>query len=233
MLTIKALDVGYGRLNVLHDLNLELAARGKVVVLGPNGAGKTTLCRAISGLIPVRAGSIMLDGQDILPLSSAQRVKIGIAQVPEGRQIFPRMTVLENLKLGGYVHGAPTAAEIDRAYALFPILHERRDHAGGLLSGGEQQLLALARAIMTRPKLLMLDEPSQGLAPLAVKRVGEAVKAIAETGVAILLVEQNLSLAQAVADEAYILSSGRFSDSGAVKDILSAERVSASYLAGH
>ncbi len=231
MLSIKGLTAGYGRLDVLRDLDLELTGELRAVALGPNGAGKTTLCRVVSGLIPAKAGRIALEGRDVTRMSSSERVRAGIVQVPEGRQIFPRLTVLENLKMGAYVHGAPTATELDRVYDLFPILKERRHHAGGLLSGGEQQMLALARALLTRPKLLLLDEPSQGLAPLAVKQVGEAVRAIAATGVVVLMVEQNLSLAQAVGEVAYMLSAGRIAASGPVDELLSAEAVSASYLA--
>ncbi len=234
MLQIEKLTAGYGRLDVLVDLDLTLTGERKVVVMGTNGAGKTTLCRVISGQIPVRRGRIVFDGADITRASTTERVRRGIVQVPEGRQIFPTMTVLENLKLGAHIYGAPAAKELDGVFELFPILKERQGQLGGLLSGGEQQMLALARAILTRPKLLMLDEPSQGLAPMAVAQVGVAVNEIASRGVAVLLVEQNLSLATAVGEEAHVLEAGRFEASGPVAEILSASALGASYLgAGH
>lgn len=231
MLHIEGLSVGYGRLEVLHDLSLELKEGARAVVLGANGAGKTTLCRAISGLIPARSGSIRVLGRDIASLSSAERVRLGVVQAPEGRQIFPNMTVLENLRLGGYVHGSPDPRELEEIYALFPILRERRDSRGGLLSGGEQQLLAIARAMLSRPRILLLDEPSQGLAPIAVRLVADAVNEIASRGITVLLVEQNMTLAQAVGEEAFILSSGRFIERGPVRSVLSAEKLTAAYLA--
>lgn len=160
------------------------------------------------------------------------RVRHGIVQVPEGRQIFPKMTVLENLKLGAFIYGAPTQQSLDEVFALFPILKERAAQLGGLLSGGEQQMLAIARAILTRPKLLMLNEPSQGLAPIAVQQVADAVNRIAASGVAILLVEQNLSLARASGEYAFVLAEGHVESSGDVSAVLSEEAVTASYLGG-
>jgi branched-chain amino acid transport system ATP-binding protein len=232
MLSIEGLVTGYDRLEVLHGLDLAVDARQAVAVVGANGAGKSTLCRALSGLIKVRSGSIRFDGQDITHASTSARVRAGVIQVPEGRQVFPQMTVLENLVLGAFVHGAPRAAELDPIFALFPILRERRDQPAGMLSGGEQQLLALARAMMSRPRLLILDEPSQGLSPKAVALVADAVAEIRRRGVAILLVEQNLSLATAVAQVAYVLENGQSVTHGPADDILSGSRVADSYL-GH
>ena len=200
------------------------------MVFGANGAGKTTLCRAISGLIPAWAGRLHLQGEDLTAASPATRVRCGIAQVPEGRQVFPAMTVQENLRLGAYVHGAPRHGDYDAVYALFPILAERRGQAAGLLSGGEQQMLALARALMARPRLLLLDEPSQGLAPKAVEQVGHAVRAIAATGVAILLVEQNLMLAEMIAQDAVVLETGTCVASGPAEAMLASGAIEASYL---
>jgi len=165
MLSIEGLVTGYDRLEVLHGVDLAVDAKQAVAVVGANGAGKSTLCRALSGLIKVRGGSIRFDGQDITHASTSARVRAGVIQVPEGRQVFPQMTVLENLVLGAFVHGAPRDADLEPIFALFPILRERRDQPAGMLSGGEQQLLALARAMMSRPRLLILDEPSQGLSP--------------------------------------------------------------------
>ena len=203
-----------------------------MVVLGANGAGKSTLCRAISGLIPSRGGSIVLDGDDITALSPSQRVRRGVIQVPEGRQVFPEMTVAENLRLGGWVHGEPKQQALSEVYTLFPRLGERAGQHAGLLSGGEQQMLALGRAVMARPRLLVLDEPTQGLSPVAVEQVAGAIQAIRARGVTILLVEQNMSLAEAVSEFAYVLETGRCVKSGPAAEMLSADVVAASYL-GH
>jgi branched-chain amino acid transport system ATP-binding protein len=232
MLSIEGLVTGYERLEVLHGLDLSVEAKQAVTVVGANGAGKSTLCRALSGLIKVRGGSIRFDGQDITHASTSARVRAGVIQVPEGRQVFPQMTVLENLTLGAFVHGKPVASDLDPIFALFPILQERRDKHAGMLSGGEQQLLALARALMSRPRMLILDEPSQGLSPKAVELVADAVAEIRRRGVAILLVEQNLALATAVAQMAYVLENGQSVKHGPAEEILSGSLVADSYL-GH
>ncbi len=230
MLEVDALQAGYGRLSVLHGVSFRVDAARPCVVLGANGAGKTTLCRAISGLIPATGGSIRFAGQELGPLNPARRVRAGIAQVPEGRQVFPAMTVRENLRLGGFAVGEPTRAEFEAAFELFPILADRQGRNAGLLSGGEQQMLALARALMARPRLLLLDEPSQGLAPKAVEQVGAAVQRIAATGVAILLVEQNLLLAAMVGQHAVVLETGRCVAEGPASAILASGAVEQSYL---
>lgn len=230
MLSIRGLEAGYGKLPVLRGLDLDLKSREVSVVLGANGAGKTTLCRVISGLLPAWSGRIEFDGVEVNGLSAAQRVRLGIGQVPEGRQVFPRMTVLENLRLGAFVHGHPRPQDLERCYGLFPILHERRNHHAGLLSGGEQQMLALARCLMSRPRLLLLDEPSQGLAPRAVEQVGHAVNAIATEDIAIMLVEQNLQLAEMVAQQAIILDMGQAVKSGRADEILRSGEVEGAYL---
>jgi len=232
MLSIEGLVAGYDRLEVLHGLDLAVEAQQAVTVVGANGAGKSTLCRALSGLIKVRGGSIRFDGQDITHASTSARVRAGVIQVPEGRQVFPQMTVLENLALGAFVHGAPRDADLDPIFVLFPILRERRDKHAGMLSGGEQQLLALARAMMSRPRLLILDEPSQGLSPKAVALVADAIAEIQRRGVAVLLVEQNLALATAVAQIAYVLENGQSPTHGPAEEILSGSLVADSYL-GH
>lgn len=230
MLTIEGLRAGYDRLEVLHGLSFAAVAGDPTVVMGANAAGKTTLCRVVTGLIPARAGTIRLDGEDITRLSSADRVRRGIALVPEGRQVFGEMTVRENLRLGAYVHGEPAARDYDTAFRLFPILLEREGQRAGLLSGGEQQMLALARALMSRPRLLLLDEPSQGLAPKAVEQVAHAVNRIAETGVAILLVEQNLALAQMIARHAVVLETGACVADGRASEIMASSAIQDSYL---
>jgi branched-chain amino acid transport system ATP-binding protein len=232
MLRIEGLRAGYDRLEVLHGVTLAVEAGASVVVLGANGAGKSTLCRALSGLIPSRGGSITLDGEEVTVLSPAQRVRRGIVQVPEGRQVFPEMTVRENLRLGAWVHGEPKAVALQQVFDVFPRLAERSEQHAGLLSGGEQQMLALGRAMMARPRLLLLDEPTQGLSPVAVEQVGAAIHAIRATGVAVLLVEQNMALAQAVSQHAYVLETGRCTVDGPAAEILSADLLAASYL-GH
>jgi branched-chain amino acid transport system ATP-binding protein len=198
--------------------------------LGANGAGKTTLCRAISGLISIRAGQILFDGSDVSRWNTVERVRKGIIQVPEGRQIFAEMTVLENLRLGAFVHGEPDMAALERVFDMFPILEERRDQGAGLMSGGEQQMLAIGRAMMASPRLLILDEPSQGLAPKAVQHVADAVNAIAHSGIAVLLVEQNLTLAEEIAVQAYVLETGRFIAGGPAHEVIQGKAVAASYL---
>jgi len=215
---------------VLRGLSLKVESTVPTVVLGANGAGKTTLCRVLSGLLPAWHGTIRFDGQDITGWTPAARVKAGIAQVPEGRQVFPRMSVLDNLRLGAFVHGEPTREELDSVFSLFPILHERLAHHAGLLSGGEQQMLALARCLMSRPRLLLLDEPSQGLAPKAVELVGSAVNKIAARGIAIVRVEQNLMLAEMIAQRALILEMGRAVHEGPAAEVLSSGYVEGSYL---
>ena len=232
MLRIDRLSAGYDRLEVLHELSFEVATRQAVAVLGANGAGKTTLCRTISGLVAVRSGSVHFGGADISQATPDARVRSGIVQVPEGRQVFPEMTVIENLRLGAYVHGEPSAEELERVYGLFPVLKDRRKQRAGLLSGGEQQMLALGRALMGRPRLLLLDEPSQGLSPKAIDLVAEAVREIAGTGVSVLLVEQNLALAAMVAQYAYVLETGACVAQGPITEILSGKTVQESYL-GH
>src|SRR5208282_3818846 len=232
MLNIEHLRAGYDRLEVLHDVSLAVGTAASVVVLGANGAGKSTLCRTISGLIPSRGGAITLDGEDVTVLSASQRVRRGIVQVPEGRQVFPDMTVKENLQLGAWVHGKATAAALGEVFDLFPQLGERINLNAALLSGGEQQMLALGRAMMARPRVLVLDEPTQGLAPVAVEQVAGAIRTIRSRGVSILLVEQNLALAEAVSEHAYVLETGRCVASGPAAELLSMDVLAASYL-GH
>ncbi|SEQ23485.1 amino acid/amide ABC transporter ATP-binding protein 2, HAAT family [Faunimonas pinastri] len=232
MLEIEELSAGYDRLEVLRGVNITVADGGSVVVMGANGAGKSTLCRAISGLIECRRGAIRFDGADISRVGTSERVRRGIVQVPEGRQVFPQMTVKENLRLGGWIHGKAKEAALREIYDLFPRLEERQGQNAGLLSGGEQQLLALGRAMMGRPKLLLLDEPTQGLSPVAIEQVAEALISIGRRGVSILLVEQNLALAEAVGRYAYVLETGRCAAEGPAAELLSSDVVAASYL-GH
>lgn len=209
MLRIDRLSAGYDRLEVLHELSFEVATRQAVAVLGANGAGKTTLCRTISGLVAVRSGSVHFDGADISQTAPDARVRSGIVQVPEGRQVFPEMTVVENLRLGAYVHGEPSAEELERVYDLFPVLKDRRKQRAGLLSGGEQQMLALARTLMGDPDVLIVDEPTEGLAPQLVQQVADFLCDLRGRGVSVLLIEQKLALALRIADRCLLMGHGR------------------------
>ncbi len=232
MLSISNLRVRYGPIEALHDVSLEVA-RGEIVTLiGSNGAGKTTTLGAVSGLLPLAGGTIAFDGHDITALSPHKRVPLGLVQVPEGRRIFGTMSVAENLDLGAYARTdrANLRGELDEIYALFPRLLERRNQAAGTMSGGEQQMLAVGRALMSRPKLLLLDEPSLGLAPLLVKEIFAVVKRIREAGVTVLLVEQNAHKALEVADRAYVLETGHISMSGDAKVLAKDPRIKEAYL---
>ena len=228
-LVVRKLSAGYGTMRVLE--NVELAApRGELtVIVGPNGAGKSTLLRAISGIIP-RDGEVLFDGEP-LPARASAIVSRGLAQVPEGRQLFAQMTVLENLELGGYlVRRAERAQRLARVFELFPRLAERRRQLAGTLSGGEQQMLAVGRALMGKPKLLMLDEPSLGLAPKMVDELLAIVRRIHREGTTVLLVEQNVAKALAIADSAYVLERGAVAMKGDARSLLGSEQLRASYL---
>ena len=228
-LVVRNLSAGYGPMRVLENVALEAPSGELTVVVGPNGAGKSTLLRAISGIIP-RAGEVLFDGEP-LPTRASAIVSRGLAQVPEGRQLFPQMTVLENLELGAYlVRRAERAGRLARVLELFPRLAERRHQLAGTMSGGEQQMLAVGRALMGKPKLLMLDEPSLGLAPRMVDELLAIVRRIRDEGVTVLLVEQNVAKALAIAESAYVLERGAVVMKGAARSLLGSERLRASYL---
>ncbi len=227
MLEIDSLDVYHGQLHVLWDLSLTVGNGECVTVLGPNGAGKTTLVETVMGLNRPTRGSIRFDGQELTGLRPNEVVSRGIAIVPEKRELFPRMTVAENLALGAYTRGVGDNARI---YDLFPILAERRDQLAGTMSGGEQQMLAIARALAARPQLLILDEPSLGLSPLFVSTVLESIAALNAEGLTILLLEQNVRSALEVSDRAYVLENGRIALEGPSKALLDDPKVQASYL---
>lgn len=232
MLQVRDLSVAYGDVVALHSVSLDVELGEIVAVLGPNGAGKTSLLRAISGLLPVRSGSIGFLDEDIAGTSPSEIVKAGLIQVPEGRQLFGELTVQENLELGSYVPAARRARK-DRlpwVYDFFPILADRRAQAAGTLSGGEQQMLAIARALMSLPKLLILDEPSLGIAPIIVERVVEKIVTINREGVTIILAEQNAVEALDIANRAYVLEQGRDVLHGRAEDVMSDERVRRAYL---
>jgi branched-chain amino acid transport system ATP-binding protein len=234
MLTIKELVAGYGKVQVLHGISIEVP-KGKVVTLiGSNGAGKTTTMRAISGIRPLSRGSVWFDGADISKMKAHERVLAGIVQAPEGRGVFPGMTVLENLEMGAYARVFPTKAEHDatlgRVFELFPRLEERRSQVGGTLSGGEQQMLAIGRALMARPRLLLLDEPSMGLAPMIIQQIFRIITEINQAGTTILLVEQNAQQALSRSDRAYILETGEVVTTGSGKELLVDPAVKQAYL---
>jgi len=233
LLQIDHLSASYDRNPVLQDISLSVPEGGFVSVVGANTAGKSTLLRCISGLLPKVQGKIRFDGQEIQLLPPHRVPNLGIAHVPEGRHVFPEMTVEENLWIGGYTRRKDRAAlaqDCDQIYTLFPRLRERQHQAAGTLSGGEQQMVAFGRALMLKPRLLLLDEPSHGLAPKVVEELHQAMLDIHQAGLAILLVEQNTRLALSVASHAYVLQSGRVVLDGPSKTLLDDERVRAAYL---
>ncbi|MGH7309104.1 MAG: ABC transporter ATP-binding protein [Candidatus Rokuibacteriota bacterium] len=232
MLTLDAVDASYGDLQALFGVSLEVRQREIVALVGANAAGKTTTIRVISGLLSPQRGRVLFGGDDLARVAAHRRVDLGIVQVPEGRRLFPFMTVMENLLLGA--HAERARAERGRAleyvFGLFPILAERRDQLAGSLSGGEQQMCAIGRALMARPRLLMLDEPTLGLAPLLVRQIFETVRTINADGVTVLLVEQNVRQALTVAHRACVLESGRLVLAGPAQDLLGDERLKRAYL---
>ena len=234
ILSVKGIETFYGAIQALHGVDLDVA-RGEIVTLiGANGAGKSTLLMTICGNPRARSGTIVLDGEDITALPTHQIVRRGVAQVPEGRRIFPRMSVYENLQMGAILADpANFKSDLERVFAMFPRLAERRDQRGGTLSGGEQQMLAIGRALMSRPRLLLLDEPSLGLAPLIVRQIFDSIGRIArEEGVTVFLVEQNAFHALRLADRGYVLANGRVRLSGSGKELLANQEVRAAYLEG-
>ena len=232
MLEVKDIEVGYGDLLAVEGASLEVGERQIVSLLGSNGAGKTTLIRTISGLIKSRRGSITFEGKPIASLKPHKIVEMGVIQVPEGRLLFPEMTVRENLEMGAYSRAAreKLAESHAEVMALFPALEDRQDQLAGTLSGGEQQMVAIGRGLMARPKLLMLDEPSLGLAPIVVEEIFKVIKTIRDKGTSILLVEQNVFQALGVSDTAFIIENGSISLSGEAKGMLDDERVKEAYL---
>ena len=234
-LEIKDLHVHYGKIEAIKGVSVIVNEGEIVTLIGANGAGKTTMLKTISGLRPVTTGQIIFDGKDISKVPAHERVDLGISQAPEGRGIFPGMTVLENLEMGKF-HRKNRKAEmqedLEKVYFLFPRLKERVSQAGGTLSGGEQQMLAIGRALMTRPKVLLLDEPSMGLAPVLVELIFDTIVKIRKQGVTILLIEQNATAALDVADRAYVLESGKVKISGTAKELSADDKVTKAYL-GH
>jgi branched-chain amino acid transport system ATP-binding protein len=232
-LEIKDLRVHYGKIEAIKGISIVVNEGEIVTLIGANGAGKTTTLKTISGLRPVSSGSIVFDGQDISKLPAHERVKLGISQAPEGRGVFPGMTVLENLEMGKYhlkMRSAEIAEDLEKVYTLFPRLKERASQAGGTLSGGEQQMLAIGRALMARPKVLLLDEPSMGLAPQMIANIFRIITEINKQGVTILLVEQNAQQALNRAHRAYVLETGSITKEANAKDLLNDPHVKSAYL---
>jgi branched-chain amino acid transport system ATP-binding protein len=231
VLQIRGITSHYGRTQALHGIDLDVRQGQLVALVGANGAGKTTLLRTISGVQPASGGTIRLFGQDITRLAPEKRVRLGICQVPEGRQVFGPMSIEDNLRLGAYTRtDGEVAADLERMYGLFPILKEKRELPAGTLSGGQQQMLAMARALMGRPKLLLLDEPSMGLAPLLVEEIFRVVKRLKSEGITIFLVEQNAHAALSIADIGYVIETGHTILTGPGPELLKNEQVKAAYL---
>jgi len=232
LLSLAAVSAGYGSFRALFDVSLEVAHGQAVGVIGPNGAGKTTLMRVISGLLPPRDGAMTLDGRAVGGLPAHRMVEQGIAHVPENRRLFPRLSVEDNLRIGAFIPQARAhyAEQLERVYALFPRLKDRRTQIAGTLSGGEQQMCAIGRALMSRPKLLLMDEPSAGLAPLVVAQVFELVRKVRAAGLTVLIVEQNVQQVLEVVDRAYLLEVGSVKLAGAASELMGNDVIRKSYM---
>ena len=230
LLELRDVHVSYGSVRALQEVSMAVEEGEIVTLLGANGAGKTTTLRSVSGLLRTSPGSIRFQDREIVGVAPHQIVALGISHVPEGRRIFPRMTVLENLDMGAYRRRGSIGPELERVFTLFPVLKERRKQMGGTLSGGEQQMLAIGRALMGQPRLLLLDEPSMGLAPLIVSQIFGIIAEIRQSGTTVLLVEQNAAQALAVADRGYVLETGRVVMSDRADVLLHDDRIRAAYL---
>ncbi|MBD5784967.1 ABC transporter ATP-binding protein [Cellulosimicrobium terreum] len=234
LLELQDMTVAYGRIEAVRGISITVEEGELVTLIGANGAGKTTTMRAISGIRPVSRGTVLFDGRDITRMKAHLRVLEGIVQAPEGRGIFPGMTVMENLEMGAYARKFPTKAEhqetVDRVFELFPRLAERRAQVGGTMSGGEQQMLAIGRALMARPRLLLLDEPSMGLAPMVIQQIFRIIAEINAQGTTVLLVEQNAQQALSRSDRAYVLETGEVVRTGGGRELLADASIKEAYL---
>jgi len=230
LLELDTVDTFYGQIHILQGLSLSIAPGELVCLLGGNASGKSTTLKTILGIVQPRRGTVRFDGEEVTGRSTSYRIRKGIAIVPENRRLFAPMSVLENLQMGAYLHGGGSKEDFDRVYELFPLLHERRSQLAGTLSGGEQQMVAMGRALMSKPKLLLMDEPSMGLAPILVERSFEIIKQVHESGVAMLVVEQNANVSLAIADRGYVLSTGRLVLEGKAADLLEDEDLRKAYL---
>ena len=232
MLEINNLNVNYGGINAVRDISFKVNDGEICTLIGSNGAGKSTTLRTIIGLVKPASGSIKLDGKELTGLATNKIVTEGITLVPEGRHVFPDMTVLENLKIGAYMRKDDLKDDLEKIYELFPRLKERSWQAAGTLSGGEQQMLAVGRALMSKPKIIMMDEPSLGLAPIIVQNIFDIIKEINKQGVTVLLIEQNANMALRIADSAYVMETGAITIRGTGKELLKNDDVKAAYLGG-
>ncbi len=232
MLKIENINVFYGKIHAIKDVSFNVAEGEVVALIGANGAGKSTTLKTISGMLRSRTGSVKFMGEDISKVESYKLLSKGLAHVPEGRRVFLQMSVLENLEMGAYIKGKAAKEDLDRVYELFPRLFERRTQTAGTLSGGEQQMLAMGRALMSRPTLMMMDEPSMGLAPILVQQIFDIVRELNRAGTTILLVEQNAEMALSVSDRAYVLESGAVTISGSGKELAASDEIKRAYLGG-
>jgi branched-chain amino acid transport system ATP-binding protein len=230
LLRLDGINTYYGEIHILQDVNIEVSAGELVCLLGGNASGKSTTLKTILGIVKPRTGTVEFDGENVTGKVTAHRIKRGMAIVPENRRLFAPMTVRENLEMGGYLHGGGSKEDFDRVYDLFPLLAERKNQLAGTLSGGEQQMVAMGRALMARPKLLLMDEPSMGLAPILVERSFEIIKQVHESGVAILMVEQNANMALSIGDRGYVLSTGRVVLAGNARELGENEDLRKAYL---
>jgi branched-chain amino acid transport system ATP-binding protein len=230
LLRLDKVDTYYGQIHILQGVEIEVFPGELVCLLGGNASGKSTTLKTTLGIVKPRRGSVLFRGEDVTGRPTSYRIAQGMAIVPENRRLFAPMTVLENLEMGGYLHGGAKKEDLDRVYELFPLLHERRKQLAGTLSGGEQQMVAMGRALISKPKLLLMDEPSMGLAPLLVERSFEIIKQVHESGVAILVVEQNANVSLSIADRGYVLSTGRVVLADRAEALLQNEELRKAYL---
>jgi branched-chain amino acid transport system ATP-binding protein len=230
LLELEGVNTYYGQIHILQDSNLRVGEGELVCLLGGNASGKSTTLKTILGIVRPRTGTVSFQGEDVTSRPTSYRIGKGMAIVPENRRLFGPMTVLENLQMGAYLHGGGEKQDFDRVYELFPLLYERRAQLAGTLSGGEQQMVAMGRALMSKPKLLLMDEPSMGLAPILVERNFEIIQQVHESGVAILVVEQNANVSLSIADRGYVLQTGRIVLSGKAAELLAHEDLRKAYL---
>jgi branched-chain amino acid transport system ATP-binding protein len=230
LLRLEGINTYYGQMHILQDANLEVRSGELVCLLGGNASGKSTTLKTILGIVRPRTGTVTFDGEDVTDRSTSYRIGRGLAIVPENRRLFGPMTVLENLQMGAYLHGGGSAEDFERVYTLFPLLHERRGQLAGTLSGGEQQMVAMGRALMARPKMMLMDEPSMGLAPILVERSFQIIQQVHQAGVAMLVVEQNANVSLSIADRGYVLSTGRIVLEGKASDLREHDELRKAYL---
>jgi branched-chain amino acid transport system ATP-binding protein len=230
LLQLEAVDTFYGPIHILQGVNLQVGHGELVCLLGGNASGKSTTLKTVLGIVRPRNGSVRFEGEDVTSRNTSYRIGKGMAIVPENRRLFGPMTVLENLQMGAYLHGAGSKEDFERVYSLFPLLYERRSQLAGTLSGGEQQMVAMGRALMSKPKLLLMDEPSMGLAPILVERSFEIIQEVHQSGVAMLVVEQNANVSLSIADRGYVLSTGRLVLEGPAAELREHEDLRKAYL---